>query len=63
MIAHIETLRDNADAGDTRIRLIPDALGTIDVAVKRDHDTLHVQFTAEQATTRTLIQDAQPRLA
>ncbi|WP_375422165.1 flagellar hook-length control protein FliK [uncultured Sphingomonas sp.] len=63
MIAHIETLRDNADAGDTRIRLIPDALGMIDVAVKRDHDTLHVQFTAEQATTRTLIQDAQPRLA
>ena len=63
MIAHIEKLRDTADAGDTRIRLIPDALGTIDVAVTRDRGTLHVQFAAEQATTRTLIQDAQPRLA
>ena len=63
MIAHIEALRDTADAGDTRIRLIPDALGTIDVAVTRDRDTVHVQFTAEQAATRTLIQDAQPRLA
>ncbi|WP_445191205.1 flagellar hook-length control protein FliK [Sphingomonas sp. Tas61C01] len=63
MIAHIESLRDNADATDTRIRLVPDALGTIDVAVTRDRDTVHVQFTAEQATTRALIQDAQPRLA
>ncbi len=63
MIQRIETLRDAADAADTRIRLIPDALGAIDVAVKRDGDTLHVQFTAEQAQTRQLLADAQPRLA
>jgi flagellar hook-length control protein FliK len=63
MIAHIEQLRDAANAVDTRIRLIPDALGTIDVAVSRDGDTLNVRFTADQATTRTLLHDAQPRLA
>lgn len=63
MIAHIEQLRDAADAVDTRIRLIPDALGTIDVAVSRDGDTLNVHFAAEQAATRLLLQDAQPRLA
>jgi Meckel syndrome type 1 protein len=63
MIARIETLRDAADAADTRIRLIPDALGAIDVALKRDGDTIHVQFTAEQAQTRALLQEAQPRLA
>jgi hypothetical protein len=63
MIAHIEQLRDAANAVDTRIRLIPDALGTIDVAVSRDGDTLNVRFTADQAATRTLLHDAQPRLA
>ena len=63
MIDHIERLRDAADANDTRIRLIPDALGTIDVALRRDGDTVHVHFNAEQAATRTLLQDAQPQLA
>ncbi len=63
MIERIEVLRDAANATDTRIRLIPDALGAIDVSVRKDGDTLHVHFTAEQAATRTLLQDAQPRLA
>ena len=63
MIDRIELLRDAADAADTRIRLVPDALGAVDVSVKRDGDTLHVHFAAEQAATRALIHDAQPRLA
>ena len=63
MIDRIERLRDAADATDTRIRLVPDALGQVDVAVRRDGDTVHVHFTAEQAATRTLLADAQPRLA
>ena len=63
MIERIEVLRDFADASDTRIRLIPDALGAIDVSMKTDGDTVHVHFNAEQAATRTLLADAQPRLA
>ncbi|WP_375429231.1 flagellar hook-length control protein FliK [uncultured Sphingomonas sp.] len=63
MVERIERLRDAVDAVDTRIRLIPDTLGSIDVAVKRDGDTVHVHFTAEQAATRALLQDAAPRLA
>ncbi|WP_267397206.1 flagellar hook-length control protein FliK [Sphingomonas sp. GC_Shp_5] len=63
MIDHIERLRDAADAVDTSIRLIPDALGTIDVSVKKDGDTVHVHFAAEQAATRAMLQEAQPRLA
>lgn len=63
MMAQIEALRDAADAGDTRIRLVPDALGSIDIGVRQDGDTLHVRFTADQAQTRALLQDAQPRLA
>ncbi|SFO29720.1 flagellar hook-length control protein FliK [Sphingomonas sp. OK281] len=63
MIERIEMLRDAADAVDTRIRLVPDALGAIDVSVKTEGDTVHVHFNAEQAATRTLLADAQPRLA
>ncbi|AIT07174.1 hypothetical protein MC45_13260 [Sphingomonas taxi] len=63
MIDHIETLRDAANATDTRIRLVPDALGVIDIAVKTVGDAIHVRFAAADATTRTLIEEAQPRLA
>ena len=63
MIERIEMLRDAADAVDTRIRLVPDALGAIDVSVKTEGDTVRVHFNAEQAATRTLLADAQPRLA
>jgi Meckel syndrome type 1 protein len=45
-----------------RIRVIPDALGTIDVALRRDGDSVQVQLTAEQPQTRALLADAQPRL-
>jgi flagellar hook-length control protein FliK len=62
MIERIEILRDAADATDTRIRLVPDALGAIDVSMRKDGDTVHVHFNADQAATRTLLQDAQPRL-
>lgn len=62
MIDRIETLRDDAYARDTRIRLVPDALGAVDVAVRRSGDALHVHFSAENAATRALIADAQPRL-
>ncbi|MES2754245.1 MAG: flagellar hook-length control protein FliK [Pseudomonadota bacterium] len=65
MIDHIERLREAAPDGgarETRIRLIPDALGPVDIAVKRDGDAVQVHFTAAESATRTLIVDAQPRL-
>lgn len=63
MIERIVTLRDMAAENDTRLRLSPDMLGTIDVSLKRDGDAVQVQITAEQAQTRQLLADAQPRLA
>ncbi len=63
LIDRIDAVQDVSNARDTRIRLIPDALGKIDVALHRQGDTLHVQFTAEVAATRVLLADAQPRLA
>ncbi len=62
MIDHIEALRDAANANDTRIRLVPDALGAIDVAVKTVGDAIHVRFSADDATTRAMIEEARPGL-
>lgn len=62
MIDHIETLRDDANAHDTRIKLSPDALGSVDVAVRQEGDRVHVRFTTEHEATRALIAEAQPRL-
>ncbi|UVO52512.1 flagellar hook-length control protein FliK [Sphingomonas sp. SUN019] len=63
MIERIDALRDAANANDTSIRLIPDALGKIDVSLKRDGDTVAVHFTAQHAETRQLLADAAPKLA
>lgn len=63
MAEQIERLRDTADAQSTRIRLLPDALGPVDVAVRRDGEQVHVHFATADAQTRQLLADAQPRLA
>lgn len=63
MIERIEMIRDAMDAVDTSIRLVPDKLGTIDVSLRRDGDAVAVQFNAQQAETRQLLADAQPKLA
>ncbi|MBN8808021.1 MAG: flagellar hook-length control protein FliK [Sphingomonas sp.] len=64
MIEHIETLRDNANATDTSIRLKPEALGRVDVALKtHDDGAISVRFAAEQPATRTMLADAAPQLA
>lgn len=63
LVDHIETLRDAADARDTRIRLVPDALGRVDVAIRKDGDTVNVRFTTETPAARQLLVDARPQLA
>lgn len=63
LIDRVDAARDAANAADTRIRLVPEALGKIDIALRQNGDTLHVHFTADQAATRDLLSQAQPRLA
>jgi flagellar hook-length control protein FliK len=63
MIEHIEALRDAGPVRDTRIRLAPDALGGVDVSIRHEGDRVHVHFTAETASARLLLTEAQPRLA
>jgi flagellar hook-length control protein FliK len=66
MVTRIEQLRDLAtvpgSSADTRIRLLPDALGPVEIVLRRDGDAVHVQLTAADQATRTLLADAQPRL-
>jgi flagellar hook-length control protein FliK len=64
MIDHIETLRDAMGGPrETRIRLSPDALGSVDVSIRQDGDRVHVHFAAESQAARQHLQDAAPRLA
>ncbi|WP_260597338.1 flagellar hook-length control protein FliK [Sphingomonas endolithica] len=63
MIERIEILRDDADARNTRIRLVPDALGAVDVSLRRDGERVHVHFAAENPASARLLHEAQPRLA
>ena len=63
LIDRIGAVHDVANARDTRITLVPDALGKIEVALRQDGDTVHVQFAADAPATRALLADAQPRLA
>ncbi|QKR98984.1 hypothetical protein F9288_04490 [Sphingomonas sp. CL5.1] len=62
MIQRIDALRDAANANDASIRLIPDALGKIDVTLKREGDGVSVRLDAHQPETRQILADAQPRL-
>ncbi len=63
MIERIEALRDAAPVRETRISLMPEALGKLDVSIRQDGDGVHVHFNAETQAARQLIADAQPRLA
>jgi len=63
MIDRIEALHDAADAVSTRITLVPDALGKVDIALRHDGDTVNVHFAADTAATRAMLVDAQPKLA
>ncbi|MFW2850867.1 flagellar hook-length control protein FliK [Sphingomonas sp. TX0543] len=62
MIQRIDALRDAANANDASIRLIPDALGKIDVSLKREGDGVSVHLDAHQPETRQILAEAQPRL-
>ncbi len=64
MIDKIETLRDESGAvGETRLSLSPDALGNVDVSVRRDDSGQYqVRISADTAQARTMLADAAPRL-
>ena len=66
MIDRIQTLRESSGTtgnGETRIRLSPDALGDVEVAIRTGDDgKLHVHFNSDNADAGRLLAEAQPRL-
>lgn len=62
MIERIEALRDAAPARETRLSLMPEALGKVDISIRHDGEGVHVHFNTETQAARQLIADAQPRL-
>lgn len=62
MVETIEAMRDAAPIRETRISLVPDALGKVDISVRQDGDRIHVHFAAETQAARQILTDAQPRL-
>lgn len=63
MVDRIEALRDTPNARETSIRLSPDALGSVSISIRQEGDRVHVHFTADNATARAALAEAQPRLA
>lgn len=63
MIETIEALREAPSSRETSIRLSPDALGTVDIAISQEGDRVHVHFTADTPAARAMLSEAQPRLA
>jgi len=64
MIDKIETLQGAGSARETRLSLMPEALGKIDIAIRQDDSgNIHVQFNTDTQSARQLIADAQPKLA
>lgn len=62
MVETIEAMRDAAPVKETRISLVPDALGKVDISVRHEGDRVHVHFAAETQAARQILTDAQPRL-
>ncbi|WP_342250269.1 flagellar hook-length control protein FliK [Sphingomonas sp. OTU376] len=63
MLDRIEALRDAAPVRETKISLMPEGLGKVDIAIRQDDAGLHVQFSTDTQSARQLIADAQPKLA
>ena len=63
MVETIEAMREAAPVKETRIALVPDALGKVDITVRQDGDRVHVHFATETQAARQILTDAQPKLA
>jgi flagellar hook-length control protein FliK len=64
MIDKIAALQDGGPVRETKLSLMPEGLGKVDIAIRQDDSgSLHVQFNTDTQSARQLIADAQPKLA
>ncbi|WP_293857117.1 flagellar hook-length control protein FliK [Sphingomonas sp. SCN 67-18] len=62
LVDRIDEMRGHGGHRETRIRLLPDALGAVDVRIQRDGDRVNVHFVTENPHARALLNEAAPRL-
>lgn len=62
LVDRIDELRGQSGQRETRIRLLPDALGIVDIRIQRDGDRVHVHFATDNPHARALLNEAAPRL-
>ncbi|QHL90172.1 hypothetical protein GVO57_04140 [Sphingomonas changnyeongensis] len=62
MIAQIAETQAEGGARAARIRLLPDALGAVDIRIVERGDGVHVELAADNPQARALLAEAQPRL-
>ncbi|MES2986718.1 MAG: flagellar hook-length control protein FliK [Pseudomonadota bacterium] len=62
MVETIEAMREAGPIKETRITLMPDALGKVDILVRQDGEGVHVHFSTETQAARQILTEAQPRL-
>jgi len=63
LVDRIDEVRSHGGSRITQLRLLPDALGTVDVRIEHNGDRVNVHFTADTAQARTLLADATSRLS
>ncbi|MDG2533748.1 flagellar hook-length control protein FliK [Sphingomonas sp. HITSZ_GF] len=64
MIDKMEALQEGGPVRETRLSLMPEGLGKVDIAIRQDDaGSLHVEFNTDTQAARQLIADAQPKLA
>lgn len=63
LVDRIDEARGHGGSRITQLRLLPDALGTVDVRIEHNGDRVNVHFTADTAQARALLADATSRLS
>lgn len=63
LVDRIEEARSTGPVRVTHMKLLPDALGALDVRIRLEGERVHVTFTTDSPEARAIIADAAPKLA
>lgn len=63
LVDRIEEARATGPVRVTHMKLLPDALGALDVRIRIEGERVHVTFTTDSPDARAIIADAAPKLA
>ncbi len=63
LVDRVEEARATGPVRVTHMKLLPDALGALDVRIRVEGERVHVTFTTDSPEARAIIADAAPKLA